>query len=77
MATNPIITHQKTALPHETQVKNLIGVSVSTAVTVTAKSTVAVPFLVTTKPVSGSHIVMTKAYSYDGVILTESFISDI
>lgn len=79
MPEKPVIKHARLTLPHEVQVKNLLGAAVSTAVTVTAHSTVAsaIPFLVTTKPTSANWQVQVFSYSYDGVVHVDAYRSDI
>lgn len=76
MAAKPVITHAHTTLPLMTLVNNIRGVSVSTAVTETSHSHYGIT-LVTTKPQSAHFTIQVFSYSYDGVIHTDSYISDI
>lgn len=55
--------------------QNIHGVNSSAAVTETSHSTHGL-FVVTTKAVSSGFLVQVVTYSYDGVIHTDSFISD-
>lgn len=81
MATNPIIKHQHQPETLAAHVSAILGVTTSTAVLVTAHSVPAAahPFIVTTAISAGAigWGVKVATYSYDGVIHTESYRSDI
>jgi hypothetical protein len=70
-------THQYLPLTKHKVSQNVMGVSTSAAITVTATSTVAIPFLVTTKPMSTNWLIKTATVTRDGVSYTESYRSDV
>lgn len=77
MATNPIIKHQRVPMKHSDLVNNLIGHS-ATLTTVNISSLAHPQILVsTTKAFSASFLIQVFSYSYDGVIHTDSYVSDI
>jgi Na+/H+-dicarboxylate symporter len=56
-------------------VQDILGVNTSAAVTETAHSVYGV-FVVTTKTESAEFLIRTQTMSYDGILETDSFLSD-
>lgn len=71
--------HSRVAITHDAHLKALFPTPVSTAVTVTAKTTPTTLFrtrVYTATGTGGHYAILTQAYSYDGVFHIESFRSD-
>lgn len=72
--------HTHSAITHEAHLKALFPTPVSTAITVTAKTTPTGLFttrVYTQTGTGGHYAILTQAYSYDGVFHIDSFRSDI
>lgn len=77
MATNPIIKHQHPSMPHTSLVANLIGHSVTLQTISVSNSAHTQVIRSTLSPQSSGFLIQLFSYSYDGIVHTESYVSDI